>query len=129
MKFASRRTFLSVLGAGTATGLAGCLGRDDLDVWVRNDLEDPIDYEITVEDFEESGSLDSDTTDRFEEVVSHPGTGEEIDMEVRFGFRAGDEFIEMAAGAGTFQVSSDTEAAFARINDLIGAVYGLSEAE
>lgn len=100
-------------------------GSSDLNVWIRNDLESPVDYEISVDDFEKSGSLEGADTDTYEDVIAR-GSGEPVDVSVRFGIRSGGEFEELATGGSRLMVQDETKAVFARYSE-VGAFYGLTD--
>lgn len=132
METHSRRRFLEAASITTAVGTAGCIAdlfpEPHLNVWVRNDREEPIDYEISVENFEKTGSLEGDDLERFEDALRDPGSGQFVDVEIWFGIEDGDEFVTLAEESESMQVGSDTEAIFARINEM-GVFYGPTDEE
>lgn len=86
-KRTSRRAVLA--GGGTVVAsLAGCLGRgseEQIDVTVSNASETPVDYEVSIESFEESGSVDAGGSDQYEDKLSPPGSMTQFDVVARFG--------------------------------------------
>lgn len=130
MSHKSRRAVLGAVGSATIGSTAGCLGllSTDLSVWVRNDAEEEIDYEIQVDDFEESGSLDGGEMDRFDEVVDRPGSGESVEITLQFGIRVDGEFVDIAtvSETDTLPIETGIDEVFARYTDR-GVFYGATD--
>ncbi|WP_254762230.1 hypothetical protein [Natrinema marinum] len=123
-----RRTLLKMVGAGAISSTAGCLSAlsTDLNVWIRNDIDERIDYEIRIEDFEETGSVAGGEIDRFENALEYPGSGRSVEIELRFGIREGDEFFELASETDTLPIETGAQAVFARYTEM-GAFYGVTD--
>lgn len=88
-KGTSRRTLLAGAGVVTAS-LAGCLGlgsTEQIDVTVSNAAETPVDYEMSIEEFEQSGSVDPGGSDQYEDKLSQPDSSTQFDVVARFGKR------------------------------------------
>ena len=83
----SRRTVLAGAGALTVS-VAGCLdfgSSEQIDVTVSNASETPVDYEVSIENFEESGSVDPGSSDQYEDELSPPDSATQFDVVARFG--------------------------------------------
>jgi|GEM_PF-2799518 len=127
----SRRAMLATAGVATVASVAGCsaLGNSsptDLNIWVRNDLDEKRAYEITVDSVTKTGTLASGETDSYVDVVPHPGVGTDVTVDVTFGIGSEDDFLTTQEGGDTLTVADETVAVFAR-NTEMGAFYGLSE--
>lgn len=88
-KGTSRRTVLASAGVATAS-LAGCLGLgsgEQIDVTVSNASETSVDYEVSIENFEQSGSVDPGGSDQYEDELSQPNSATQFDVTARFGKR------------------------------------------
>ena len=86
-KRTSRRTVLAGAGVVTAS-LAGCLGlgsSEQIDVTVSNASETAVDYRVSIEDFEQSGSVEPGGSDQYEDKLSQPGSATQFDVTARFG--------------------------------------------
>lgn len=86
-KGTSRRAVLASAGTLTA-GLAGCLGLgsdEQIDVTVSNASETPVDYDVSIESFEQSGSVGPGSSDQYEDKLSPPGSATQFDVVARFG--------------------------------------------
>jgi hypothetical protein len=86
-KRTSRRAVLAGAGGVTAS-LAGCLGfgsTEQIDVTVSNASETPLDYDVSIESFEGSGSVEPGGSDQYEDELSPPGSATQFDVFARFG--------------------------------------------
>lgn len=131
MDTTTRRALLGTTAATAAASTAGCSAvmdffSSDLNIWVHNDTEEEISYQISVEDVEESGTLPGGEGDTYEDVMEKPSSGSDIRVDAAFGFEIDGEFTAIHEGGDDLTVGSDTEAVFARYTEM-GAFYGLSE--
>lgn len=127
----TRRALLGTTAATATASMAGCSAvmdffSSDLNLWVRNDTEEEISYQITVEDVEESGTLPGGEGETYKEVMEKPSSGSSVRVDAAFGFEVDGEFTAIHEGGDDLTVGSDTEAVFARYTEM-GAFYGLSE--
>lgn len=81
----SRRRLLLTAGIAASSGLAGCLGDEEIDVEIQNLTETPVDYEMQIGSFDEDGSLESEQSDRYEDVLDQPSSSSQFETDIAFG--------------------------------------------
>ena len=71
----NRRTILQSLGVVFSAGFAGCNvpgGTNGLDVEIQNEHSETHEVLVAIDDFEETVSLDPETSETFSDVLSYP---------------------------------------------------------
>jgi hypothetical protein len=83
----SRRRTLSVIGAAVMGAFGGCFDAtesNEVDITVSNASDTPISYEVTVEEFEETGRIDAGGSDQYEDEIDRPGSAGQFDVVASF---------------------------------------------
>lgn len=96
----TRRSAMKLAGASMTVGLAGCSGilSSGLDVSIANKTEESVDYDVQIDDLEESGSLDGMDSDTFEEAIDDPTGEETITVKGTFGLSEFDDTLTIKSG-------------------------------
>ena len=132
MEGPDRRTAIAILGSAAVAGTAGCTSvidfftddPPDLNIWVDNNLENEIDYEMTVESVTKSGSLDTNERDVYVDAVDRSSIGRRVTIAFKLGVEEDGEFVPLSELEDTFRIADEDEAAFARFIDG-RTLYGL----
>lgn len=100
--FSSRRRVLSATGAAVAGTLLGCLDTteaEDIDITVSNASNTPINYEVTVEASEETGVIEPEGTDQYDDELSQPGSSSQFEVVASFETQGTDDSRDGADGS------------------------------
>lgn len=83
----SRRRFLSTLSAAAMCSFVGCLDvteSEDIDITVSNASETPVEYDVSVDSFEETGAIEVGGSDQYEDKLGQPGSSSQFEVVASF---------------------------------------------
>jgi len=89
----SRRELLSMTSTAVTGFLVGCLDTAEtgrIDITVSNASDMSISYEVSVEAFEQTGTIEAGGSDQYENGLDQPGSSRQFDVSATFETRAAD---------------------------------------
>jgi hypothetical protein len=83
----SRRRLLSTLSAATMGSFVGCLNvteNEDIDITVSNASGAPVEYDVSVDSFAETGAIEVDGSDQYEDKLGQPESSSQFEVAASF---------------------------------------------